>query len=305
MTAAVLTSDEAALVDGVSFPFRVGTMEEEFIIEDPQDWLSCAARFLQTLQSQGVNHYIRLCTEAEFLSDNYISGHHVTHTMRNANAVVPAYENRATLVRVDGTWRFSEIEVPLRNTRWPISTVYVDGAPPSNTARPAPPPAAEADVRRSSASPKELYQTFINELSAINLADDFEAWCAKCEFPHSVHIEQVDEVIETPDHIRPFLDMLGERIETLQIDQIDRVADHAEFISATRLCGYHTTTFFSKGEAKLGPVLGRYILNRTGTSWRMGSVTNSLSNPEFPYAQPNPGDALVSLREIQERTLKK
>ena len=84
-----------------------------------------------------------------------------------------------------------------------------------------------------------------------------------------------------------------------------RQASHAEFISATQLCGYHMTTFESKGEVRLGPVAGRYILNRTGTAWRMHSVTNSISNTEFPYSQPEPGDALISLREIQERTLKK
>ncbi|MEM7472660.1 MAG: hypothetical protein AAF340_15025 [Pseudomonadota bacterium] len=301
MTDALMSNDEPTLISGVVYPFRVSTMEQDFIIESPMDWLECTSRFRKNLLTQGVNHYIRLATDAEFLSENYIRGSHVTHTMRNANVVVAPYENRATLTRVDGVWRFSELDSAIQNNRWPISMARV----PKTGERLWAKDLSESDIRRSSASPKAIYQNFLDELGVINFAGDFEAWCEKCEFPHYVHIEQVDEVIETPDHIRPFLEMVTQQIEKLGTDKINRKATHAEFISATQLCGYHSTTFETNGEVRLGPVAGRYILNRSGTSWRMVSVTNSLSNTEFPYSQPKPGDALVSLREIQERTLRK
>jgi hypothetical protein len=305
MTEAMLKSDNQTLANGMTYPFRFGTLQEDFIIESSVDWLNCTDRFAQTLKAQGVNHFIRLCTEADFLSENYISGRHVSHTMRNAIPVIPPYENRATLTRVDGEWRFSDMDAAIRNNRWPISTVYVD-VKRSGERKPRPDTTCCLfDIRRSSAAPKVLYQQFLDELSAINMSGDFDAWCEKCEFPHSVHIEHVDEIMETPEDIRPFLDMVSERIETLNVDKLTRTAEHAEFISGTQLCGYHRTVFTSKGEVKLGPFLGRYILTRTGTSWRMSSVTNSVTNPEFPYAQPVPGDALVSLREIQERIIEK
>ncbi|MEM6595054.1 MAG: hypothetical protein AAF672_09700 [Pseudomonadota bacterium] len=301
MTDALLSNDQPTLMSGVVYPFRMSTMEEEFIIESALDWQACTEAYRKNLLAQGVNHYIRLVTDAEFLSENYIRGSHITHTLRNANVVVPAYENRAILTRVDGVWRFSELDSALKNNRWPISMAHVSKDEKRTWVDDLP----ESDIRRTNASPKAIYQNFLNELSVINMSGDFEAWCERCAFPHYVHIENVDEVIETPDQIRPFLNMISEQIDTLNIDAINRQATHAEFIGATQLCGYHTTTFESAGEVRLGPVAGRYILERTGTAWRMTSVTNSISNSQFPYSQPEPGNALVSLREIQERTKKK
>ncbi|MCY4180762.1 MAG: hypothetical protein OXD48_10925, partial [Litoreibacter sp.] len=109
MTDALMANDEPVLMSGVVYPFRVSTIEEEFIIESALDWLECTSLFRKYLLAQGVNHYIRLVTDAEFLSENYIRGSHITHTMRNANVVVPPYENRVALTRVDGVWRFSEL----------------------------------------------------------------------------------------------------------------------------------------------------------------------------------------------------
>lgn len=290
--------DIEVLKTRISLPFRMRTQSQEFIIESQEDWLESAKRFSANLKSMGVNHYIRLVTDAEFLSENYIQGHHVTHTLRNALAMVPPYENRATLTRKDGIWRISEMDSTIQNNRWPITFTKVD----ENTTADWKQNGADADARRASVSPREIYQDYLDEMSRINMDHGFEGWCARCDFPHTVHMDQVDEVIEGPDQIRPFFDMLSNEIKSNDIDSFQRVTEHAEFLSATQICGYHQTNLYANGVLKLGPVASRYILTRTGTDWRMSSVTNSLSNSEFPYARPQPSELLVSLRDIQERT---
>ncbi len=298
LSAALMSYDPAILVSHVGFPFRMSTLERDFLIESEEDWLRSARLFHQNLVSLGVNHYIRLVSDADFLSENYIEGRHVTHTLCNATPVVPSYENRTVLTRKDGVWRIIQMDSAMQNDRWPISMPKVDITHKPVWNKPEP----GADIRCTSASPIALYQTYLDALTRTVMEDDFNGWCEMCDFPHTIHMEQIDEVIETSEQIRPFFNMLRAQITEHKVDTFTRKADHAEFISASQICGYHTTNLTSKGEVKLGPVAGRYILNRTGTTWRMVSVTNSLANAKFPYSLPELSDALVSMRDIQERT---
>lgn len=298
LSAAIMTYDPEVLMSRVGFPLRMSTQEQEFVIENEGDWLQSAQAFHRSLMSLGVNHYIRLVASADFLSENYIEGRHITHTLRNATPVVPSYENRVVLGRIDGIWKFTEIHSAMENDRWPISIPRVDIARKPNLGEVDP----ALDIRRTSASPLALYQDYLDASTKTIVENDFNGWCALSDFPHMVHIDKVDEFIETPAEIRPFFEMLQNQISVHKVDQFERKAERAEFLSASQICGYHTTCLYSKGDLKLGPVAGRFILNRTGTTWRMTSVTNSVANAEFPYSLPELSDALVSLREIQERT---
>jgi len=295
---AVMVYNPAALIDNVHFPFRMSTLGRDFVIESQHDWLKCAVEFRNSLRALGVNHYIRLVTEADFLSENYIEGRHVTHTLRDAKSVIPSYENRAILTRVNGQWKVSQLDSAMENSRWPIDLPKVTekAKPIWDDTDPA------RDIRCSSASPKALYQDYLNRLTRTNMENDFDGWCEMCEFPHTVHIEHIDTVIEEPENIRPFFDMVRGIIDKYAVDRFNRSAEKAEFLSATQICGYHSTTLSAKGDLKVGPVAGRFILKRSGTQWRMTSVTNSVTNAEFPYSLPEFGDRLISLRDIQERT---
>ena len=297
MSEAMLRLDEEALCDGVQFPLQLTTMTESFIIENKEDWLKSARSFHQSLQAMGVNHYIRLASGAEFLSENYIQGHHVTHIMRNAEKMVPDYANRFTLTRVDGRWRVSAVDTALQNQHWPLMSPRVDPGATPKWQEVSP----EADARRKSTSPMSIYQTYLDRLTLTNMEDDFEGWCALCAFPHSVHINQVDQLIQDPAGIRPFFEMLSDMIKEQGITRFSRRATRAEFLSPTQICGYHTTTLGDDDGVKLGPFESRYILTRVGTRWRMSSVTNTVANDTFPYDQPEPSQTLVTLQEIQKR----
>ncbi len=297
LSEAALRYDPEALCAGVKFPLRISTMKENFIIETREDWLKSRKIFHQNLVSMGVNNYIRLAHKAEFLSENYIQGYHVTHIMRNSEKVVPDYENRTTLARVDGHWRITAMDSAVQNDRWPVMSprVLADAKPDWQDVSP------EADARRKSTSPMSIYQTYLDRLTLTNMENDFEGWCALCAFPHTVHINHVDQQIDGPDGIRPFFDMLTEQIRDLGITVFRRRATRAEFISPTQICGYHTTTIGTEDEVKLGPFDCRYILSRVSTRWRMSSVTNTVANDTFPYDRPEPSTTLITLQEIQKR----
>ncbi|WP_298293217.1 hypothetical protein [uncultured Litoreibacter sp.] len=298
MSVAVMNYDTDVLTSRIKLPLRVTTQTTDFLMESEEDWLLMIKRMQRSLQAMGINHYIRLANSAEFLSENYIEGTHITHTLCNSTPMIPSYENRATLSRVDGEWKLTLLETSMVNNSFPIAIPRID-----TSAKPVfSKTDAEHDIRRTNSSPLKLYQEYLDKLTRSNMEDDFDAWCALCDFPHTVHMERIDEVIDGPAQIRPFFEMLKEQIVDLEIDEFRRTAHRAEFVSATQLCGYHEATLYSKGKLKLGPVSSRYILRRTGTSWRAVSITNSVKNNQFPYSIPELSDALVSLRDIQERT---
>ncbi len=297
LSEATLHYDPKALRAGVHFPLRISTATENFIIETEEDWLQSAKVFHQNLVSMGVNNFIRLANKAEFLSENYIQGYHITHIMRNSEKVVPDYENRTTLTRVDGHWRIASLDSAMQDDRWPVMSprVVVDAKPDWQEVSP------EADARRRSTSPMSIYQTYLDRLTLTNMENDFDGWCALCAFPHTVHINYVDQQIDGPEGIRAFFDMLSEQIEEHGITVFSRRASRAEFLSPTQICGYHTTTLGTEDEVKLGPFDCRYILTRVGTRWRMSSVTNTVANDTFPYDRPEPSKTLLTLQEIQKR----
>lgn len=297
LSEATLRYDPTVLRDAVQLPMLLTTMNEQFVIENAEDWLGSVKGFHQYMVSMGVNHFIRIAHKAEFLSENYIEGHHVTYIMRNAEKVVPDYENRTALTRVDGRWRVSTMDTSMENDRWPVVSPRItqDRKPQWREVSP------EADARRKSTSPMSIYQTYLDRLTLTNMEDDFDGWCEMCAFPHTVHINQVDQLIEDPDGIRPFFTMLSDQIKEHGITTFSRQATHAEFISPTQICGYHTTTLGTEDEVKLGPFDCRYILTRVGTRWRMSSVTNTVANDTFPYDEPEPSKTLITLQEIQKR----
>lgn len=294
---ALMSWDVEKLMDGHTFPFRVITQREDFVIETREELLESLTLLHKNFMKMEVDNYIRLASDAEFLRDDHIEGHHFTHIMKGANAEVPFYQNKMVLVRNDNTWRASFIQSELENEQWPISLPKVSRSSRATLNKYDP----TGELQAHNSTPMEIYQSYLNELSEINLNRSFDGWCAYCAFPHSVHIDTFDEVIAEPSEIRPFVEMLHNLIDEHKVDRFERVGDHAEFLSPTEICGYHTTTLYCGDEIKLGPVSSRYILKRSGTVWQMQSVSNSIANTQFPYSLPKISKDLVSLRDIKKR----
>lgn len=271
------------------------------IVETEADLRTGLLKFGDSLRSQGMNHFIQLAESARYLSDDYIEAFHVTHTLRNAVPVVPAYQNRGIIRKCeDGAWRFIEMDTALANDSWPIVLPRVHAGQLHFVSDNDP----VDDSRVANMTPAVLYQECLDRFTAANMAHDFDQWCENCFFPHTVHTEQIDATINEPSDIWPFFEMISNIIRDKSIDRFERVLDHAEFLSGSLICGYHNGILYSNDEPILGPIQSRMIFQRVGTRWLKTSVTNSVANAEFPFAEPVPSDGLVTLRQIQERTRK-
>lgn len=300
LSEAVMARDFNKFQRHVAQPHAVNTQCSQIVIETDYDMEKGFFTFSDSLRNQGVNHYIRLCQQADFLGSDYISGRHVSHIMRNAMPIIPSYLSKMFLRQINATWQVTQIDTELTNDRWPVHLPRVV----ENQVSSLESAETEADPREESQTALSVYQTFLDDLSVANMSHDYSKWTRLCTFPQYVHTEKLDKEIKHEDEVRPFFDMVSDIIKREGIDKLKRNASVAEFLDANSICGYHTATFYRDGNCVLGPVESRMILKRIGPFWYMESVTNSVSNDHFPYRSPDVSDKLVTLQEIRERSRK-
>lgn len=293
---ALLEGNVAAMRATVNLPYRRKTADIDMIIESEADLAIGMQAFGASLKSLGVNHFIRLATDAEFLNDRVIEGYFTTHALRNATQMVPSYENRVVLREFEGVWKVVELASDLEAKQWPISLLRVAGHAGVRMER------AQHDARRHWDNPLPLYQNFLDELTDTTITGDFDAYIALCDLPYTSHGNHIDTLMESPSDVRPFFDLTVGMIRGDTADTFMRSAESAQFLGADIICGYHTSLFLKNGDTALPPIKSRMILKHTNTGWKLKHVTNAIANPSYPYSAPEPSDALPTHREIQERT---
>ena len=293
---AFLNGDVAAIRNTINLPYRRMTMDMDVIVETEADLRIGMEAFAGSLVSLGVNHFIRLATDAEFLNDDIIEGHYVTHALRNAMQMVPSYHNRIVLQNFDGVWRTIELESKLEARKWPISLLRVADTGTLRKQK------SEHDARRSPDKPLSLYQRFLDRLTSATVDRNFDAYIALCDLPYTSHGNHVDTLMSSPEDVRPFFDLTVDLISGDTADAFVRSAENAQFLGANMICGYHQSVFLKDGQRAIPPIKSRMILRHTGMGWKLKHVTNAIANPTYPYGAPEPTDALPTHREIQERT---
>jgi hypothetical protein len=278
-----------------TLPFLHEALDTKIMLETREDLRIGQMALAETMRGKGVTQIIRLASRADYLSPNYIDGVFVTHLLHDSRPIARSYSNRAVLKRSDDGWRFSQITYGFSHKVWPVRVFYVPEEQPEFDAQ-------ADDARREALEPLAIYQSFINRMTQANVADDKEAYLALCELPMWMHMDETDRLIEDKEGIYDFCDAVTKLLQGYQIEDFLRIADHAEFISANEICGYHTAHFLRGGEAAVDPIKSRLILRRTGTRWRLHSVTNSVKYGEHTFSDPVPTKDLKTLLDIQKRT---
>ncbi|MEP5154854.1 hypothetical protein [Planktotalea sp.] len=154
-------------------------------------------------------------------------------------------------------------------------------------------------VRESEAL--HIYQDFIDSMSECNMTGDLAVWCDLHALPFTVHLDDLDSIVDTHDHTRKFLEMLTELVEEHGIDQIIRIGDSAKRIGDDQIEGYHTCYLLKNGDEVLEPVDSRLRIQKIRARWRVVEVTNNLSNQQYPYIRPMVSDGLQTSHAIKSR----
>ena len=279
-----------------SLPYLHEALDAKIMLETQDDLRVGLSAFYETLRAKGVTQMIRLCSQADYLSPNYIDGQYVTHLLHNSRPIVRSYTNRAVIRRTDDGWKLAQTINGFSHKIWPIRVFYVPEDPPEYGL------AQHDDARRDALEPLAIYQSFINRMTQANVAGDKDAYLSLCALPVWWHLDENDHEFADASAISEFVDSVSELLAEHEIEDFLRIADHAEFVSGSEICGYHTTHFLRGGEPALDPVKSRLLLRRKGTRWYMHSVTNALKYSDHPMRNPIMTTDLATQLDIQKRT---
>ena len=281
---AMLRGDHQTVAKHIALPFHMRTCNGWFPHNTPEDIEHVVQSIHLSLKMQGATDYVRIATSAEFQEDGSIDGVHKTHILRNGTPIVPAYESRIHYKQVDGIWVATTARHAMENHKWPISMPNIGNG--------------DLGTVDTSSEIDEIaiqnYQDYIDALTAINVSGKFDDWLDVCEFPHMVHIDQAQQLIETHDDIRPFFDMVTDLVQQNPTATFKRTTDFAGFLDSHTLRGYHTATFNGPNGEVFAPVRSRMTIRFSDQKWRMIEVVNSIANTEFPYNEPIVSDQLAS-----------
>ena len=199
---------------------------------------------------------------------------------------------------VDGRWRLDEVETAARKPIWPVE--ILDMQPEAqirwNDAR-----FPKEDARTNVSDPLAVYQRFLDAYSVCNMTGDFEAAARMHLYPYTVHTNTIDKTVKAPEGLRDFFDRISDVIQKQGVDRFERKAERAEFLSASKICGYHTGALYRGDTLVIGPIQSRFILQRVGPDWFIRSITNAVANATYPYTEPELSPEMIGLRAIQER----
>lgn len=292
---AMFDLDMDACFECVSLPFCSSAGSKSTLIESRAEMEEAIRLFIENIKGQGANQYIRLASDAEYLSPDYIEGHYIVHALRNATPVLPSYASRVVLRRSDAGWLLVEMSSENNSGIWPMLGLRFQSTP---SIRKSP----EHDARRNAMDPLTIYRDVVSRLSNATRMQDFDAFCALCRFPFAAHSYDHDSIRRSPEDARPYFTLFAKQLHDLGVDDITWSDLQAEFIRTDGLCGYHLTRFLSGGKEVASPMKNRLILRREGTRWQIECLTLSLTGPmDARLKDITITDELVTQKELQER----
>ena len=281
---AVLQGDHATVSSYLSKPFHMRTVNGWFPLNTEEDIEQMVRSTHLSLKVQGATDYVRIARSAEFREDGSIEGVHISHILRNGTPLVPSYENRMRMKMIGDDWMVTMAKHAMDNFKWPIMLPDVDKGDLD----------AVDTIAEIDGIAMKTYQDYLDKITAINVAQDFDDWLEACEFPHMVQIDRVNRLIETPDDIRQFFNMISGLLTENPTAKFERKTDFAGFLDSHTIRGYHTATLQGPDGEVFPPVRSRMTIRFKDRQWRMIEVVNSIANTEFPYAKPIVSEHLAS-----------
>jgi len=267
VSTAILDNTPEAVLDHLRAPYFMRTTEQLVALNNREDILNSINRVRLSLRVQGATDYVRTTHHAFFRSETEIEGVHSTRILRGTELLTPPYENRMRLMlSADGKWQV-------------VHAGRLDRV---------------SSLSQADEVAQTVYQEYLDALSASNMQQDFDAWVALCDFPHTVVIDKVTRQIDAPEDIAPFFDMVSGLVRDFPDTTLHRMSEFATFVDSHTIRGYHLTTMEGGGTQAFPPVRGRFTIALRDGAWRMIETVNAISNPEFPYKSPIVSEALGS-----------
>lgn len=135
-----------------------------------------------------------------------------------------------------------------------------------------------------------IAQSYLDEVAAIVMADDWEAYCESISRPFLLITHTETLSFATPDDIRGIYDnfrllLLGQRVT-----DFIRLVNSAQLIDQNLISARYVTHLMSGSLRIMEPVQSSISLRLEGNRWRAASIINAVSNSRWPLLMPKLGE---------------
>lgn len=135
-----------------------------------------------------------------------------------------------------------------------------------------------------------IAQTYLDEVSAIVMADDWEAYSDAISQPFLLITHAATLSFATPDDIRGVYDDFRVLLQSQRVTDFIRLVDSAQQIDQNLISARYITHLMAGSHRIMDPVRSSISLRLEGNRWRAASITNSVSSSRWPLLLPRLGD---------------
>jgi len=131
-----------------------------------------------------------------------------------------------------------------------------------------------------------IAQSYLDEVSAIVMADDWAAYAEMICRPFLMITHTRTMVFDTPEDIRGVYTDFVSLLRSQRVTDYIRLIETADQIDRDLISARYVTHLLSGGQRVMEPVKSGISLRLEGNRWRAASITNAVSNSRWPLLLP-------------------
>jgi hypothetical protein len=121
-------------------------------------------------------------------------------------------------------------------------------------------------------NPMTEYQTALDVVSAAVMADDFNAYIARIDFPYLLCTLQEDFILHYPEALEPSFRNLSGALRKRGVTDYIRIAHEANLVRPDRIEGWHNTNIIVGDQRVIAPFAARQSIVLRDGVWRFSEA---------------------------------
>ncbi|WGW05656.1 hypothetical protein [Tropicibacter oceani] len=267
MTDAMRDRNAAAFLPHIQLPMIMTTVDGTITYDDPDQVTASFDRYMNELDSRGVDQLKRICISARVDDLGVLDGYHQTSLFKGADLAIEPFTTRLKFRRgAGGGWKNFRSESGLANESWPILPDHAHQQPPQGF---------EGDDMKAFG----LFQALLNVVTQHYLTGNVEGLHSCVAYPLEMQGRHGDTVIRNFAELRADFQLYLDEFRIHSVTDILRIVRNARFVSDTEIRGQYKTYILNKERFVVDPYESEMTLAlMPDGTWRMKAVHHSLGH---------------------------
>ncbi len=132
----------------------------------------------------------------------------------------------------------------------------------------------------------QLVQSYLDEIGTAVLVGDWDTYRNHVALPFTLITESAMMVVETEESLRKGFDSFHDMLKFQRVTQYVRLVESAEDLGGDLISGRYVSHFIAGSHRIIPPFHSAITLRLIGNNWHAVTITNSLSNMQWPIQVP-------------------